>query len=86
MELGERATLPVGRALDPVGSVSEPDGRVVEPAVRENESTVEVRSKEPGGKRNSPKREMILGPISYFLISILALKEFQSMGKIKPVP
>ena len=49
--------------------------------------TVELRSKGPGRKGNPPIREKISSPIKHFLfISILAIREFQSMGKIRPVP
>ncbi len=49
--------------------------------------TVELRSKGPGIEGKSPIREMISSPIGHFPInSILAIREFQSMGKIKLVP
>ena len=45
--------------------------------------TVELRSKRPDRKGNPPVRETFLGSISYFpIIQILAIKDFQSMGKL----
>ena len=53
----------------------------------EHLNTVELRSKGPGRKGNPPIREKISSPIKHFLfISILAIREFQSMGKIRLVP
>ena len=51
--------------------------------------TVELPSKGPGRKGNPPIRKRISGPISHSFIlsiSILAIREFHSMGKIRPVP
>ena len=44
-------------------------------------STVELRSKGPGRKGIPPIKEIFLGPISYFPISILAIEKFQSIEK-----
>ena len=49
-------------------------------------NTVELHSKGPGRKGNPPIRERISSLINHLSISILAMKEFQSMGKNQAGP